>query len=176
MTPLNIVLSILLLLSAVFLVIAVLMQSGKDKGMGAIGGGSSETYFGKNKGKSSDKKLSLITTIVAIVFAVIALFTFIIQDAPVQVENTDGATTTTTSSKVTTTTTSSSTGDSTGNDSSSSVPGEEGGEGTSSSVPGEEGGEGTTTSSSVPGEGGGEGTENSSETSSSTSDSSAELE
>ena len=114
MTPLNIVLSILLLLSAVFLVIAVLMQSGKDKGMGAIGGGSSETYFGKNKGKSSDKKLSLITTIVAIVFAVIALFTFIIQDAPVQIEDTGAVATTTPSSQATTTTT---------------VPSEEGGEG-----------------------------------------------
>ena len=157
MTPLNIVLSILLLLSAVFLVIAVLMQSGKDKGMGAIGGGSSETYFGKNKGKSSDKKLSLITTIVAIVFAVIALFTFIIQDAPVQIEDTgDGATTTTSTPAATTTTTISSTADNGEGDEGTTptVPGEEGGEGADPTVPGEEGGEGA--DPTVPGEEGGE--------------------
>lgn len=92
MSPLNIVLSILLFVSAVFLVIAVLMQSGKSKGVGAISGGSSETYFGKNKGKSADKKLSLITTIVAIVFVVLALFVFVIQEAPLEDDGTTTAT------------------------------------------------------------------------------------
>ena len=111
MSPLNIVLSILLFVSAVFLVVAVLLQSGKDKGVGAIGGGSSETYFGKNKGKSADKKLSLITTIVAIVFAVLALVTFIIQEAPVEIE--DIPTTTTTSTNKPTSSTSSTAGSST---------------------------------------------------------------
>ena len=67
--------------SAIFLIVAVLLQSGKDKGVsGAITGGSSETYFGKNKGKSFDKKLALVTTIVAIVFVVLALLAFITQD------------------------------------------------------------------------------------------------
>ena len=81
MTVLNIVLAVLLFISAIFLIVAVLLQSGKDKGVsGAITGGSSETYFGKNKGKSFDKKLSLITTIVAIVFVVLALVTFVTQD------------------------------------------------------------------------------------------------
>ena len=51
MGPLNIVLAILLFASAIFLIIAVLIQSGKSKGVsGAIAGGTSETYFGKNKG------------------------------------------------------------------------------------------------------------------------------
>lgn len=81
MTWLNIVLAILLFISAIFLVVAVLLQSGKSKGVsGAITGGSSETYFGRNKGKSKDKKLSLLTTIVAIVFVVLALVAFVTQD------------------------------------------------------------------------------------------------
>ena len=81
MGPLNIVLAILLFASAIFLIIAVLIQSGKSKGVsGAISGGTSETYFGKNKGKSRDKQLSLLTTIVAIVFAVLALITYVTQD------------------------------------------------------------------------------------------------
>ena len=81
MTVFNAVLAILLFLSAIFLIVAVLLQSGKDKGVsGAITGGSSETYFGKNKGKSFDKKLALVTTIVAIVFVVLALLAFVTQD------------------------------------------------------------------------------------------------
>ena len=80
MTALNIVLAILLFLAAIFLIVAVLIQSGKDKGVsGAITGGSSETYYGRNKGKSKDKKLSLITTIVAIVFVLLAIVAYITQ-------------------------------------------------------------------------------------------------
>lgn len=80
MTALNIVLAILLFLAAIFLIVAVLIQSGKDKGVsGAITGGSSETYYGRNKGKSRDKKLSLITTIVAIVFILLAIVAYITQ-------------------------------------------------------------------------------------------------
>ena len=80
MTALNIVLAILLFLSAIFLIVAVLIQSGKDKGVsGAITGGASETYYGRNKGKSRDKKLSLITTIVAIVFVLLAIVAYITQ-------------------------------------------------------------------------------------------------
>ena len=94
MGPLNIVLAILLFASAIFLIIAVLIQSGKSKGVsGAIAGGASETYFGKNKGKSRDKQLSLLTTIVAIVFAVLALITYVTQD---YIEPKDPITTTTT--------------------------------------------------------------------------------
>ena len=114
MTVLNIVLAILLFLSAIFLIVAVLLQSGKSKGVsGAITGGSSETFFGKNKGKSFDKKLSLITTIVAIVFVVLALVAFVTQD---YIDEGDywesifgNSSTTTTSKKPTSTTTDSST-------------------------------------------------------------------
>lgn len=80
MTALNIILAILLFAAAIFLIIAVLIQSGKDKGVsGAITGGASETYYGRNKGKSRDKKLSLITTIVAIVFVLLAIVAYITQ-------------------------------------------------------------------------------------------------
>lgn len=77
----TIFLSILLFAAAIFLIVAVLLQSGKSKGVsGAITGGSSDTYFGKNKGKSFDKKLSMITTIVAIVFVVLAIVVYVTQD------------------------------------------------------------------------------------------------
>ncbi len=80
MSILNIILAILLFASAIFLIVAVLMQSGKSKGVSsAITGGASETYFGKNKGKSQDKKMTRMIIIISIVFAVLALVTYIIQ-------------------------------------------------------------------------------------------------
>ena len=68
---------IVIFLMAAFLVFAVLMQSGKDKRLsGAIVGGA-ETFFGKSKAQRWDKALSTITTVVAIVFGVIAIAMYI---------------------------------------------------------------------------------------------------
>ncbi|MBR6681485.1 MAG: preprotein translocase subunit SecG, partial [Clostridia bacterium] len=70
----ELVLGIILLVAAVFLVVAILIQQGKSKGMsGAIGGGTADTFFGKTKGKSLDKTLSKLTTIIGVVFVVIVV-------------------------------------------------------------------------------------------------------
>ena len=75
----EIVIGIVLLVTAVFLAIAVLMQSGKSHNLsGSIAGGA-ETFFGKTKGKAIDKMLSKITTVVAIAFAVLVIIVYIIQ-------------------------------------------------------------------------------------------------
>lgn len=77
---LDIVLGAFLIAASLFLIVAVLIQSGKSKGLsGSIGGGSSDTYFGRNKGNSVEKKLALMTTIVAIVFVVLVLVVYILQ-------------------------------------------------------------------------------------------------
>lgn len=77
----DIVIGIILIISAVFLVIAVLLQAGKDKGLsGAISGSASDTYYGKNKGSSRDKILSKITTVISVVFVALVLVSFVIQD------------------------------------------------------------------------------------------------
>ena len=75
----NIFLGIILLIAALFLIVAVLLQNGKSKGTGVVTGGA-ETFFGKTKGKSIDKKLSLMTTIVAIVFVLLVIIVFVTQD------------------------------------------------------------------------------------------------
>ena len=76
MTTIEIVLGIILLLCALFLVVAVLMQQGKQKGLsGSISGGA-DTFFGKEKGKTIDKVLSKATTVIAIVFVVVVLLAF----------------------------------------------------------------------------------------------------
>ena len=67
------ILGIVLLVLAVALVVLVLVQQGKDKNLsGAIAGGA-DTFFGKSKDANGSKKLSVITTIVSIVFTVVVL-------------------------------------------------------------------------------------------------------
>jgi len=78
MGALEIVLGIVILVLSVILVICVLMQSGKDKRLsGSIAGGA-ETFFGKTKGKTTDKLFGRLTTILAFVFAVLAVIMYII--------------------------------------------------------------------------------------------------
>jgi preprotein translocase subunit SecG len=63
MQTLMIALDILLLLVSVVLIAAILMQPGKSAGLsGAITGGA-ETFFGRNKAKSYEGKLVLITKV-----------------------------------------------------------------------------------------------------------------
>ena len=79
MSTLSIVVGILLLALALFLIVAVLMQQGKSHNLsGAIAGGA-ETFFGKSKAQSMNKKLSLVTSIVAVVFVVVVLVLTFIQ-------------------------------------------------------------------------------------------------
>ena len=72
------VLGIAIFLAGLFIIVAVLMQSGKDKRLsGSIAGGA-ETFFGKAKAKTMDKILSRLTTIVSIVFGVLVLVMYVI--------------------------------------------------------------------------------------------------
>ena len=78
MNPIELTLGIVLIVMALFLVIAVLMQQGKDKKLsGSIAGGS-ETFFGKGKGKSWDKLLSRLTTVISILFAVLVVAMYVV--------------------------------------------------------------------------------------------------
>ncbi len=67
---------ILHVIVSILLIAVVLFQSGKQAGLsGSIAGGS-ETFFGKNKGRTIDAILEKWTSVVAIVFIAtsIALF------------------------------------------------------------------------------------------------------
>ena len=76
----QIAIGILLIIAAVFLVVAVLMQSGKSHNLSGTIAGGAETFFGKAKGSTIDKKLAKLTTIVAIVFVVVVLVSYLMQD------------------------------------------------------------------------------------------------
>ena len=69
----EIILGIVLILLSVAIIVLVLLQEGKSAGFsGAIAGGA-ETFFGKNKSRTMESKLVLITKIIAISFFVLAL-------------------------------------------------------------------------------------------------------
>ncbi len=66
-------LTIIHVVISLVLVLAVLMQHGKQQGLsGAIAGGA-ETFFGKNKGKTIDAVLKKVTAVVAILFIISSL-------------------------------------------------------------------------------------------------------
>ena len=88
---LSIVLGSILLVLALFLIIAVLLQNGKSKGTGVVTG-AAETFLGKNKAKAIDKKLSKLTIVAAILFIICSIVVFSLIKAPEGVVN-DGTNT-----------------------------------------------------------------------------------
>ncbi|MBR2461480.1 MAG: preprotein translocase subunit SecG [Clostridia bacterium] len=79
----EIALGIILILAATFLIVAVLMQSGKSHKLSGTIAGGAETFFGKQKGKAMDVLFSKLTTIVSIVFVVIVVLVYVLQDKPI---------------------------------------------------------------------------------------------
>ena len=78
MTTIEIIFGAAILLFALFLILAVLLQEGKSKHLSGTIAGGAETFFGKEKGKTIDKILSTVTTVVAIIFVVAVLALYII--------------------------------------------------------------------------------------------------
>lgn len=71
MNALLVVLTIIQVLAALFLIVVILLQSGKNAGLsGSIAGGA-DTFMSRNKAKSLDAKLAKGTKWVAIAFLVI---------------------------------------------------------------------------------------------------------
>ncbi len=67
-----------LIVSAIVIVATVMLQQSQQQGLsGAIAGGA-DTFFDKNKGRTIESKLALITKIVAGVFFVVALASVIL--------------------------------------------------------------------------------------------------
>ena len=83
------VIGIILIVAAVFLVVAVLMQHGKSHNLSGTIAGASETFFGKSKSSTIDRKLQVVTTVVAIVFVVLVLVAYLIQDIDVGTASAD---------------------------------------------------------------------------------------
>ena len=64
--------TIIFVLVCIALSVFVLAQQGKDAGLGAIGG-IGDTYWSKNKSRSMEGKLVQFTTVLAVLFIVLAV-------------------------------------------------------------------------------------------------------
>ena len=78
MAALLVIIQIFLIITALVLIVSVLMQQGNSAGLGSIGGGA-ETFLGKNKAKSFEGRLELITKVSAAVFVVLAILMTALQ-------------------------------------------------------------------------------------------------
>lgn len=59
---------------SVLLIIIVLVQPGKTNGLsGFISGGSTESFYSRNKSRTSEAMLSKLTVIFAIIFALLCI-------------------------------------------------------------------------------------------------------
>jgi preprotein translocase subunit SecG len=74
MQVLRIVLIVLEVLASIALTAVVLLQSGKESGLsGAISGGNTDTYLGKSKSGTLDKKLASSTKWIGLAWILLAL-------------------------------------------------------------------------------------------------------
>lgn len=75
----NVLFSVLLIVSSLVLIASILLQSGKSAGLsGSIGGGA-EQIWGKNKARDYDAKFDRVTKISAVIFLTSALAMAYIQ-------------------------------------------------------------------------------------------------
>ena len=72
MNILRTILTILFVIDCIALTVVVLMQEGKSQGLGAIAG-AADTYWGKNKGRSMEGGLVKATTVMGVLFFVLAV-------------------------------------------------------------------------------------------------------
>ena len=79
MEILEYVLMAVLLISAIVIVVAVLLQKSGDEGLSGALTGSSDTFYGKDKSAHTDRVLFKWTVIAGIVFAVCVLAVYVIQ-------------------------------------------------------------------------------------------------
>ena len=70
--------SIVLIITALFLIVTVLLQSADEGGIGALSG-QSDSYFSKAKAKTFEAKLALGTKIAAAVFVVLSILLLVVK-------------------------------------------------------------------------------------------------
>ena len=81
METIQIILGAIIIVLAVVLMVVIMSQQGKNDGLGAMAGGSSDTdsFFGKNKSRSKDAILAKITIALSILLAVLVVVLVIVS-------------------------------------------------------------------------------------------------
>ncbi|MBV7273175.1 preprotein translocase subunit SecG [Clostridium thailandense] len=65
---------------AIILIVVVLLQPSKTNGLsGLVSGGTTESFYSKNKSRTSEAMLSKITIVCAVIFAVLCILQNIVK-------------------------------------------------------------------------------------------------
>ena len=78
MTTLELILTIIQLISGLAVTVIVLMQSGKSAGLSGAIGGVADSFLAKNKAKTLDAKLARATKWIGAVFLILTLVLLIL--------------------------------------------------------------------------------------------------
>ena len=78
MGALNLIITILQLLCGLFIILAVLFQSGKNAGLSGVVGGVADSFLAKNKAKTIDAKLARATKWIGAAFLVLTMILLIL--------------------------------------------------------------------------------------------------
>ncbi|MCP1110677.1 preprotein translocase subunit SecG [Ohessyouella blattaphilus] len=73
MTVLKGILMVVFAIDCIALILLVLMQEGKQQGLGSLGGMSDSTFWSQNKGRSMEGTLARVTKYLAILFILLAI-------------------------------------------------------------------------------------------------------
>ena len=80
MSAAQLVVNILLIITSLVMIVSVLLQKGDEDAMSALtGGGGNESFLGRNRAKTAQGRLALITKVSASVFVVLALLMIFID-------------------------------------------------------------------------------------------------
>ncbi len=72
--------AILDILTCIGLIVTVMLQESKSKGLGVLSGdsGGADTFYGKTKGRTKEGILKTLTTVFAVSFGVITLVLYLL--------------------------------------------------------------------------------------------------
>ena len=73
MSVLDYVIGVLFIIVCIALCTLVLAQEGKNQGLGAIQGTVENTYWGKNRGRSTEGILKTVTVVLSVAFIVLSI-------------------------------------------------------------------------------------------------------
>ncbi len=78
MDALKLIVTILQLVCGLFIILAVLFQSGKNAGLSGVVGGVADSFLAKNKAKTMDAKLARATKWIGAAFLVLTMILLIL--------------------------------------------------------------------------------------------------
>lgn len=73
MSGIQLIMTVVLMLTSLVLIVSVLMQKGDAEGISALGASTGESYFGRNKDKTVQGKLAMLTKVSAVAFVVLTI-------------------------------------------------------------------------------------------------------